>query len=413
MLRRGALVLLALGCASPRPAPEPERPAERVPVPSAPAATQYVAPSPPAGRDQDLLRRALAEEVLAAAAKLRRKVPVRDARLDHAADDIAQATREGNLPSFELVAFLLSHYGLVEPEPSLVVLRGGAGAERSLLAHLEPQLPGILSQGGWSRLGIGIARRSRELVVVLALQEQHLELRPVRRELPAHGSTRLSGQLVDGFHQPQVLITTPRGGVRELPARVIGDRFESTVACADGPGVYQVEVTAEDERGPAVLANFPLFCGVDAPRVPPAFVDDPLTAQDPADAERELLELINRDRRAIGLGALKSDRRLAAIARAHSAEMAATLVVAHISPRTGSAADRVQRTGLRPSLVSENVGRAYYAAQAERGFMASPGHRANLIDPRITHVGVGVIAGRVEAGGAVPLFFTQLFVAGI
>ena len=50
--------------------------------------------------------------------------------------------------------------------------------------------------------------------------------------------------------------------------------------------------------------------------------------------------------------------------------------------------------------------------QAERGFMSSPGHRSNVLEPRVTHVGVGVVAGSPEEGGSVPLYVTQLFTEG-
>jgi uncharacterized protein YkwD len=92
--------------------------------------------------------------------------------------------------------------------------------------------------------------------------------------------------------------------------------------------------------------------------------------------------------------------------------MAATGAVVHVSPTTGNAADRVHRRGLNPERVAENVGRAYNADQGQRGIMSSPGHRATVLNPQVTHVGIGVAAGRPE-GKAVPLFFTQLFAGGL
>ena len=82
--------------------------------------------------------------------------------------------------------------------------------------------------------------------------------------------------------------------------------------------------------------------------------------------------------------------------------------VGHVSPRTGGPADRVHRAGLTPSFVSENVGRGYTAEEAEQGFMASPGHRANIVDPRPRKVGIGVVFGEAVTGTK-PMFVTQLF----
>jgi uncharacterized protein YkwD len=70
--------------------------------------------------------------------------------------------------------------------------------------------------------------------------------------------------------------------------------------------------------------------------------------------------------------------------------------------------DRVHRAGLTPTFVSENVGRGYTAEEAEQGFMSSPGHRANIVDPRPRKVGIGIVFG-APVGDTVPLFVTQLF----
>ena len=81
--------------------------------------------------------------------------------------------------------------------------------------------------------------------------------------------------------------------------------------------------------------------------------------------------------------------------------------IGHLSPRTGTAMDRVRRAGLTPELVFENVGRAYNPDEAESGFLGSPGHRGNLLDPRARRIGVGVVFGP-EVTGTRPLFVTQL-----
>ena len=177
--------------------------------------------------------------------------------------------------------------------------------------------------------------------------------------------------------------------------------------CSAGPGRYQVEVTADGAGGPGVLANFPLYCGVAPPRDAPVPAGVQPTVTSAKEAEARLLALVNRDRAAAGLAPLALDARLAEAARAHSHDMADHDFVAHISPTTGSAVERVARVGLTPDLLLENVGRAYSAEDAESGFMASPGHRGNILDKRARFIGIGVAVGR-ELAGSVPLFVTQL-----
>jgi uncharacterized protein YkwD len=183
-------------------------------------------------------------------------------------------------------------------------------------------------------------------------------------------------------------------------------------SCHPDDGAYQIELTGLDERGPRVLANFPVYCGTSPPvRFAVEAPVAPLTT-DPAQVERQLLELLDRDRGAAGLPPLARDARLAQIARRYSREMAETAEVAHISPRTGSVIDRVRGAGVTPAptILAENVGSALSAADAERAFMGSPGHRDNILHREVTHVGVGVAAGKGQ-GGLVSLYFTQIFAA--
>ena len=117
---------------------------------------------------------------------------------------------------------------------------------------------------------------------------------------------------------------------------------------------------------------------------------------------------MNRDRALAGLAALQWDEQVAVVSRGHSTEMRATKVVAHISPTTGSAADRVRAAKIKTALVLENVARAYGLGEAHQGLMNSPGHRANLMSSTATHVGIGVVFGE-EVSGRREIFITQVF----
>jgi uncharacterized protein YkwD len=170
-----------------------------------------------------------------------------------------------------------------------------------------------------------------------------------------------------------------------------------------------VEITASDSSGEAVLANFPIWCG----QKPPAELTIRTDFGEPVfsnseQAEAFLADLIKRDRAAAGLPALTVDARLSRVARLHSQEMQRTGAVAHISARTGSAADRVRRASIAATLVLENVARAYGVGEAEEGLMNSPGHRANILSDQVGVVGLGVVLGE-EVSGRRELFVTQLF----
>ena len=116
-------------------------------------------------------------------------------------------------------------------------------------------------------------------------------------------------------------------------------------------------------------------------------------------------KLLNADRAHAGLPPLTADAQLAAVARAHSGDMQAHRFFGHVSPTTGSAADRTRKAGIDAMLILENVARAFSPGEAERGLMNSPGHRANILNREVTRVGVGVVFDPASH----ELLLTQLF----
>ena len=334
---------------------------------------------------------------------------LRDGRLDRVASDLALATDAVRAPSPESVAFLLAHYGLVEPEPNLFLVHGDDGAEAPAAAGLRVQLASATASA-WRRAGIGVWRAAGKWSAVLVFQEKNFDLEAIPRRLASGGQIEIAGRIRAIFHSPEVLFTSPLGNVERLATRAKRDNFAAHFACNHGDGAYQVEISAVDARGPRVLANFPVYCGVAPPSNFTSVTNLDVHTLDPSQAEAQLLVQLDRDRKARGLPELVHEPRLADIARRYSREMAETGEVAHYSRRTGSVVDRVLAAKISPApkIIAENVGSALTAADAERGFMASPGHRDNILNRAITHVGVGVAVGR-EEGGTVPLFFTQVF----
>jgi uncharacterized protein YkwD len=124
--------------------------------------------------------------------------------------------------------------------------------------------------------------------------------------------------------------------------------------------------------------------------------------------ESQGIDLVNADRAASGLAPLQFDPSLATIARWRSEDMAARNYFSH--DIGGYQVFQVLRDwGIAYRVAGENLAYNYYgqdaaAAQAERALMESPGHRANILRPDFTHVGIGVA---VAADGR--HLFTQLF----
>jgi uncharacterized protein YkwD len=402
------MVVAALLAAAPRAAAA-DRPLPGTPlVPAAPGPGVYFGePETHGGPPGDRLRDEIVADARAAAAEARAPAPEADARLDWAMTDLARHLRGDDLPDPEAVAFLLAHYGLVEPLPHIFCGEAGTGADETIRSRAREEIAAALRAGALGRVGVGIERTGSQLYVVAAFQETPLSLQAeVKRRLPSGGRARLTARIEGSYRAPELAITWPDGSVHDVAPTVRGRNLTGELRCG-ADGRYQVEILATGAVGPTVLANFPVYCGVAPPGVwkgPVAMRQGPA---DPAAAERQIVALVNRDRVKAGLPALALDARLVPVARAHCHDMIDHDFVGHLSPRTGTAMDRAHRAGLKPQLVMENVGRFYSADQAESGFLGSPGHRGNLLDPRARNIGVGVAYGP-EVTGTRPMFVTEM-----
>lgn len=113
-----------------------------------------------------------------------------------------------------------------------------------------------------------------------------------------------------------------------------------------------------------------------------------------SELEQEVYELINAERLAAGVPELFQDHRLAVIARGHSQDMAENDFFAHDNLEGDSPGDRLDNAGIAWMRYAENLAYNYGysdpALVAVEGWMASYGHRVNLLNPKYTHTGVGI-----------------------
>jgi uncharacterized protein YkwD len=119
----------------------------------------------------------------------------------------------------------------------------------------------------------------------------------------------------------------------------------------------------------------------------------------------EVLALTNAERTAAGLPPLADDTLLTTAAQAHSADMVTRDFYSHTSPDGREPWHRATAAGCRHRAVGENIACGQRSpAEVVRGWMDSPGHRANILKPDFTHLGIG-FAG----GGRAGTYWTQLF----
>lgn len=106
--------------------------------------------------------------------------------------------------------------------------------------------------------------------------------------------------------------------------------------------------------------------------------------------EQQVISLTNQHRTAHGCGALAGNAALTNAARKHSNEMAANNTMTHYGANGSDAGDRIAQAGYVATRWAENVA---YGQTTPRevvdSWMASPGHRVNILDCRLAEIGVG------------------------
>jgi uncharacterized protein YkwD len=126
--------------------------------------------------------------------------------------------------------------------------------------------------------------------------------------------------------------------------------------------------------------------------------------------EADFTRSVNAERAAAGLPALAVDGTLVNIARLRSNDMASRNYFSHTSPEGQTAFTLLDQWGVSYSWAGENLARNNYpleetVAVAVRDLMASPPHRANILSPNYTRIGIGYAE---DASGM--RYYTMIFV---
>lgn len=107
--------------------------------------------------------------------------------------------------------------------------------------------------------------------------------------------------------------------------------------------------------------------------------------------EARMLELINRERQNVALKPLQMDLTLVRLARMKSQDILDKNYFAHTSPTYGSPFKMMKDAGVTYKIAGENLSKAKDMPTSHVRLMASEAHRANILNPGFTHVGIGIV----------------------
>lgn len=174
---------------------------------------------------------------------------------------------------------------------------------------------------------------------------------------------------------------------------------------------YSALKTAYVDRASSPTAPPPTSTPTTSPKLAPA----PTTPSTPTytsvkiaglTADEQLMfDMVNQERIKAGVAPLKIDMRMVESARTKSQDMITNNYFSHTSPTLGGFASLIRNaTGGDYAYVGENLAGNRTVEAAMKALMNSEGHRKNILNPKYTHMGIGIVNG-----GPYGKMFTQHF----
>lgn len=126
------------------------------------------------------------------------------------------------------------------------------------------------------------------------------------------------------------------------------------------------------------------------PRPSPVPTQQPVQSSKNGNVQQQILTLVNVERKKANLQPLTLNSQLGQAAQNHTNDMVSKRYFSHTSPSGGTMTSRVNATGYVYSTIGENIAAGSSTANATMTqWMNSPGHRANILNPKFRELGVG------------------------
>jgi uncharacterized protein YkwD len=188
-------------------------------------------------------------------------------------------------------------------------------------------------------------------------------------------------------------------GWTESQISTVGDPGAVIAAWRDDPSAAQAMDSNYQDVGIGVaqLRGVPLYVFLFAWPRSEYFARQTAGLTDVPAVRDAMLAIVNAARTVEGRPPLVLDPRLNAAAQAHAEDMLRRTFYAHENPEGLLPRRRVEAAGVSADVIGENLAAGQTSVEnVMEAWMHSSDHRRNILEPRYTHLGVGLAVGSYE-----------------
>jgi uncharacterized protein YkwD len=162
--------------------------------------------------------------------------------------------------------------------------------------------------------------------------------------------------------------------------------------------------------GAGYLGDTPIYSVLCATPRAAVFSTSTASLRNVEQVRRELLVRINAERRRAKLPPLAENAKLEEAAQFHAQDMLARSYFAHVSPEGRSVRERSRAAGFEWQTIGENIAEGQTTVpQVADAWMASPEHRANILNTTFEETGIGLALGRDPHSATYRVLWVQTF----
>ncbi|MCX7943182.1 MAG: CAP domain-containing protein [Deltaproteobacteria bacterium] len=305
---------------------------------------------------------------------------------------------------------LLWSYGVYDFQylPTAFVYKSEDSLKESIKTYIH-----LSSKRGLFMCGVGIADFKDERRIATIICSKRIVYATDIPKIMTEGSyLNLSFGIRSGYKEPIIYYSPPSGGVyKARPAVNEKGEFYDSYKLDGGLGKYLVQIIAKGPTGAEPIFLIPIYVNMDISDIKKELMtyvnlEDHTKTVSEEEAKEMLYKAINFERKKLNIAPVKLNTQLSQIAFEKSKMMAEKQLFGH-EVDSKKTEEILRSKNIRFSKMAENIGLNSSPRMAHFLFMSSPAHRASILDPAYSEVGIGIY----KVGDEEPQWFiTEIFI---